>query len=347
MKKVIQNLIMILCIIVFVFFGYKIYNYNKEENEQEKLRDDLIEGAIIKNILDNQISDGTASNKLPIEIDFSVLKNKNKDIVAWLYSEGTPINYPIAQSKDNDYYLRRLLNGKYNQAGTIFMDYRNNSNFEDFNTIVYGHNMKNDTMFGTLTNYEKQDYFNEHKNMYLFTENKNFKIELFAGYVTSSENDIYNFPKNSDTNENLIKMAKEKSTFKSDVEVNSYDKIITLSTCSYDYEDARYVLFGVLKDVNSVETTLGKIKLNSVDGDNNPVSGSRFELLDTTGKSYGSVVAGDSGIITFYKVPEGEYILKQIETNSEYKSEEISKNVTVKAGETAEVTFVNLPIKNI
>lgn len=346
MKKVIQNLIMILCIIVFVFFGYKIYNYNKEENELEKLRDDLIEGAIIKNVPENQISEGMEGTKLPIEIDFSVLKSKNKDIVAWLYSEGTPINYPIAQSNDNDYYLRRLLNGKYNQAGTIFMDYRNNSNFNDFNTIIYGHNMKNDTMFGSLINYEKQDYFNEHKNMYLFTEHKNFKIELFAGYITSSESDIYNFPKSSDTNEKLIKMAKGKSTFKSDVEVNSYDKIITLSTCSYDYEDARYVLFGVLRDVNSVETTLGKIKLNSVDGDNNPVSESRFELLDTTGKSYGSVVAGDSGIITFYKVPEGEYILKQIETNSKYRSEEISKNVTVKAGETVEVTFVNSLIKN-
>ena len=337
MKKVIQNLIMILCIIVFVFFGYKIYNYNKEENELEKLRDDLIEGAIIKNVPENQISEGMEGTKLPIEIDFSVLKSKNKDIVAWLYSEGTPINYPIAQSNDNDYYLRRLLNGKYNQAGTIFMD---------FNTIIYGHNMKKDTMFGSLINYEKQDYFNEHKNMYLFTEHKNFKIELFAGYITSSESDIYNFPKSSDTNEKLIKMAKGKSTFKSDVEVNSYDKIITLSTCSYDYEDARYVLFGVLRDVNSVETTLGKIKLNSVDGDNNPVSESRFELLDTTGKSYGSVVAGDSGIITFYKVPEGEYILKQIETNSKYRSEEISKNVTVKAGETVEVTFVNSLIKN-
>lgn len=85
--------------------------------------------------------------------------------------------------------------------------------------------------------------------MYLFTENKNFKIELFAGYITSSENDIYNFPKSIDTNGKLIKKAKEKSTFKSDVEVNNDDKIITLSTCSYDYEDARYVLLGVLRDV--------------------------------------------------------------------------------------------------
>ena len=249
MGKWIQNFIMILCIIVFIFFGYKIYNYNKEEKEQEGLRDNLIEEAIIKNIPNNQPNDEKENNKLPIEIDFDVLKNKNKDIVAWIYSEETPINYPIAQSRDNDYYLRRLLDGTYNQSGTIFIDYKNNNNFEDYNTIIYGHNMKNDTMFGTLTNYKKQEYFNEHQNMYLFTENKTFKIELFAGYTTSSESDIYNFPKSIDSNKKLIKTAMEKSTFKSDVEVNSDDKIITLSTCSYDYENARYVLLGVLRDI--------------------------------------------------------------------------------------------------
>lgn len=249
MKKVIQNLIMILCIVTFAFFGYKIHNYNKEEKKQEKLRDDLIESAIIKSGTESQVNDETQSSELPIEIDFNKLKSKNKDIVAWIYSEGTPINYPIAQSKDNDYYLRRLLDGTYNQNGTIFLDYRNNENFEDYNTIIYGHNMKNDAMFGTITNYEKQEYFNEHKNMYLFTENKNFKIKIFAGYTTSSENDIYNFPKSIETNKELIKTAKEKSTLKSDVEVNNDDKIITLSTCSYDFEDARYVLFGILKNI--------------------------------------------------------------------------------------------------
>ena len=249
MKKIIQNIIIIICFCSFCFFSYKIYNYNKEEREQEKLKDNLIETVVTNTSQDNKEDNESSKNKLPIEINFEALKNKNKDIIAWLYSEGTPINYPVVQAKDNDYYLRRLLDGTYNQSGTIFMDYKNNSNFEDYNTIIYGHNMKNDTMFGTLTNYKKQEYFNEHQNMYLFTENKNFKIELFAGYITSSESDIYNFPKDMNSNEKLIKTAKEKSTFKSDVEVNSDDKIITLSTCSYDYENARYVLLGVLRDI--------------------------------------------------------------------------------------------------
>lgn len=249
MKKIVQNLIMMICLCSFCFFAYRIYNYNKEEKEQEKLRDTLIENAIIIPSQEEEVNDEVLDKKLPIEVNFEVLKTENKDIVAWLYSEGTPINYPVAQAKNNDYYLRRLLDGTYNQAGTIFMDYKNSSDFEDYNTIIYGHNMKNDTMFGTLINYKNQEYFNEHKEMYLFTENKNFKIELFAGYITSSESDIYNLPKNSSTNENLVKTAMKKSTFKSEIEVSKEDRIITLSTCSYDFENARYVLLGRLKEI--------------------------------------------------------------------------------------------------
>ena len=245
MKKIILNLIMILCVVSFAFFGYKIYNYKKEEKKQEEIRDNLIENAIT---ISTQENNETENINPHMEINFDILKSKNKDIVAWIYSEGTPINYPVVQSKDNDYYLRRLLDGTYNQGGTIFMDSRNNRNFEDYNTIIYGHNMKNNTMFGTLINYKKQEYFNEHPYIYLFTESKKYKIELFAGYVTSSKNDIYNFPQNINTNEKLIKTAKEKSTFKSNTNVISEDKIITFSTCSYDFEDARYVLLGVAKD---------------------------------------------------------------------------------------------------
>ena len=129
------------------------------------------------------------------------------------------------------------------------MDYRNNKDFNDFNTIVYGHNMKNDRMFGTLTNYENQNYYNEHKEMFLYTEKEKFKIEIFAGFITSSESDIYYFPKTSTTNEKLIDFAEKNSTFKSNINVSNEDKIITLSTCSYNFENARYVVLGILKKI--------------------------------------------------------------------------------------------------
>ena len=249
MKKIVQNLIIIICLCSFSFFAYKLYIYNKEEKQQEKLRDSLLKTAITNNVQSGQQNNTDIQEQIPINIDFNTLKKVNKDIVAWIYSEGTPINYPIAQANDNEYYLRRLLDKTYNPSGTIFIDCKNNSDFEDYNTIIYGHNMKNDTMFGTLTNYKKQEYFNEHPDMYLFTENKNLKIELFAGDITTSESDMYSFPKTSETNEKLIKTAMNNSTFKSQTEVKQENKIVTLSTCSYDFENARYVLLGILKEI--------------------------------------------------------------------------------------------------
>ena len=250
MKKILQNLIIIGCLFAFCFFAYKIYNYYKEEDKQKNLNDNLIEVAVKETEQEDSENEDDDKIKLPINVDFKVLKNQNQDIIAWLYSQDTPINYPIVQANDNDYYLRRLIDGTYNQAGTLFIDYRNNSDFNDYKTIVYGHNMKNETMFGTLTNYTNQEYYDKHKEMYLLTENKNFKIELVAGFTTTREGDIYTVTTTRNTNENLLKTAISKSTFKSEAEVTSQDKVLVLSTCSYDFENARYVLLGVLREID-------------------------------------------------------------------------------------------------
>ena len=249
MKKILQNLIIIGCLFAFCFFAYKIYNYYKEEDKQKNLNDNLIEVAVKETEQEDSENEDDDKIKLPINVDFKVLKSQNQDIIAWLYSQDTPINYPIVQANDNDYYLRRLIDGTYNQAGTIFMDYKNSNDFSDFNTIIYGHNMKNDSMFGSLTKYENQNYYDEHKEMFLYTENKKFIIKIFAGFITSSESDIYGYPKTSNTNKKLIDNAIKKSTFISDVDVSCEDKIITLSTCSYNFENARYILLGVLKEL--------------------------------------------------------------------------------------------------
>ena len=244
MKKIIYNILIIISLCSFIFFGYKIYSYIKDEKAQKELNKSIIESAItINDDIDIE------NDESPMKIDFKALKEQNKDIVAWIYSDGTEINYPIVQAKDNDYYLRRMLNGSYNVAGTLFMDYRNKSDFTDYNTTIFGHNMKNGTMFGSIPKYQKQDYYDEHKEIYLFTEDKNYVIELFAGYTTSSESDIYKFPKTTKTNEKLIKTAIKNSTFKSEIKPQETDKIITLSTCTYSFENARYVLLGVLKEI--------------------------------------------------------------------------------------------------
>lgn len=249
MKKFISAILIILFICVFCYSTYNIIKYVMDEKEQESLNDDLTQSAIkitlvpdeeSENVEDDANTEGTNE----FSVDFEYLKSQNKDIVAWIYSEGTPINYPVVQGKDNDYYLRRLINGKYNQSGTLFVDYKNKGDFSDLNTIIYGHNMKNDSMFGTIINYKKQEYFDSHKEIDLFTENANYKIKLYAGLTIDGNSNLYNI---TNSNKEFIKL-KDKSDFKSDVIPNEDDKIVMLSTCSYDYELARYVLLGVLEE---------------------------------------------------------------------------------------------------
>lgn len=246
MKKIIKIILLVICLCVFIISTYNIYKYLTEENANKKLNNNLIEKAIVETKNDNIDNTEDKKNILPISVNFSVLKQENEDIVGWIYSEDSPINYPVVQSDDNNYYLRRLINGTYNTAGSIFMDYRNNSNLENNNTILYGHNMKNNTMFGTLLKYKEQEYYDNHKIMYYFTQKKNYVIELFTGYTISVESDIYDL---SIIDNNKLEELISKSDFKSDVKIKAEDKKITLSTCAYEYDGARYIVMGVLHEI--------------------------------------------------------------------------------------------------
>ena len=183
----------------------------------------------------------------PISVNFDLLLAENSDVVGWLYCEGTPINYPVMRSLDNEDYLHRDLNGKYLYAGSLFADYRCSAVGTDGNYIIYGHNMKNDTMFGTLDEYKRQAYYDEHPVLYYLTPECSYKLELFAGLVTKSDSEIYSvqFP-NTEAFEAFLQNLQENSTFRSDVAVTGEDRIVTLSTCSYEFNNARYTVFGKL-----------------------------------------------------------------------------------------------------
>ena len=178
----------------------------------------------------------------PISIDFDALKQENNDIVGWIYCPDTPINYPVVKGKDNNQYLRTDLKGKYLVSGTIFTDYRNGEIGEDHNYIVYGHNMKNATMFGTLVKYKEQSYYDAHPVLYFLTPEANYIIELSAGAVVKRDSDIYQPTPKDTTVANITAI----STFNSNVELTKEDAVITLSTCSYEFSNARYIVIGKL-----------------------------------------------------------------------------------------------------
>ena len=180
-------------------------------------------------------------------IDFDALHAINPNAVAWLYSPGTVIDYPIVRATDYDYYLHRLPDGTYNSNGTLFIDY-NWTDFSDKLTVVYGHNMKSGRMFGSLTNYKKQDYFEAHQYLYLYTEDgEKHRIDLLYGCVIGAgqwRDRAFMFDVNMDA---LLAYAEYNTTFKSKTQYNESDRIIALSTCSYEFDNARYVLLGVLQ----------------------------------------------------------------------------------------------------
>lgn len=197
----------------------------------------------------NAISDTeNAADGVPESINFESLKEINDDAVAWIYSPDTVINYVIAQTYDNDYYLHKKLDGSYASGGTLFADYHASGDFSDWNTLIYGHHMKDGSMFASIMNYEDQDYYEEHPVMYLYTPGMRYKMELIAGYTTDTADLVYQGVNSKMGRNTLLTYALERSDFKTDVAVDedSSDRLVTLSTCSYVYNDARYVLIGRL-----------------------------------------------------------------------------------------------------
>ena len=179
--------------------------------------------------------------------DFDSLRDINPDAAAWLYCPDTLIDYPVMRAADYNYYLHHLPDGSYNENGTIFIDY-NWKGFSDGLTVLYGHNMKSGQMFGSLANYKKQPYFDEHPYLYLYTPNDgNFRIELLYGCVVSAgqwRERAFMFEENLDA---FLTYAAHNTTFNSGASYTRGDRVIALSTCSYEFDDARYVVVGALR----------------------------------------------------------------------------------------------------
>lgn len=168
-------------------------------------------------------------------VDFEKLKEKNSDIVAWLKVKGTNIETTVVKSTNNDYYLTHNFNKEYNSAGWIFADYKNKVDGTDKNIVIYGHNMRDDSMFGSLKWVINEDWYNNEDNKYitLITENETQVYEVFSVYQIEKE-DYYiqtNFNTEKEFN-TFAQTIKKRSKKDFNVDVNENDNILTLSTCA-------------------------------------------------------------------------------------------------------------------
>ena len=167
----------------------------------------------------------------------------NQDVVGWISVPNTVIDYPVVQAEDNDYYLRRDIHGKRANAGTIYMDYRSDAQSKDNNTILYGHHMRNGSMFKDLVKYKQEEFFLQNDDIRFDTLFDEIKWEVFSVYITEADFPYTQTTFASDEDYlDFLDKIKGKSMFEKEMTLSKEDQILTLSTCTYEYDDARFVV---------------------------------------------------------------------------------------------------------
>lgn len=223
----------------------EIIKVNQKKTEEENPLDVIEPG-------DEDLTTTTTTTTTVYDIQyekvFSTLQEINKDTIGWLTVNNTRIDYPVVQAKDNDYYLRRDYYQNKNRHGWIFMDYRNNPDELNENTIIYGHNLANQTMFGTLRYALNSYWYKKSANQIITfnTPNENMKFQIFSIYTIPTTNDYLDitFP-TTDAYQAYIDLVKGRSIYDFNIEVTTGDKILTLSTCA-NGNDKRLVIHAKL-----------------------------------------------------------------------------------------------------
>ena len=254
MKKKIYKALAILCSCAFAIGAYQLISTYHNYSESDKMYDNIKDVLVSANDQEHIEVSGPekAADQVPIKVNFEELKAINEDVVGWVYSEDSNINYPILQGDDNLYYLHNAVNNTLNRAGSIYMDANNSPDFTDANTIIYGHNLSNNSMFSSLDQYMSPTYFNGHRNVYILTEDKNYRVDIFSGYMTNPTSKTFTI--NFDSPEqymDYLKYTWASSDVKcGDVPMTEDDNIVTLATCSNSGNNVRYVVHGKLVELD-------------------------------------------------------------------------------------------------
>lgn len=223
-------IVLLACTVAMFVSGFHILKWVKENRQSKKLK--------------NNITNTVKSEDENLIVDFIKLKEENVNTVAWIKLKGTNIEYPIVKGKDNSFYLTHSFDDDYNSAGWIFADYKNKFDGTDKHIVIYGHNRRDGSMFGTLKNVLDKKWCNNKDNRHItfVTEKGNLVYEVFSVYKIKNE-DYYittRFNSNDEFKE-FINTLKDRSIYNFGIDVQKTDKILTLSTCA-DNSKYRIVL---------------------------------------------------------------------------------------------------------
>lgn len=241
-SNIVSNIILVIAIVVFAVSAYKLYGifseYNKGDKEYQKIQDLVI---------NTEKKDDTKEEAF--SVDFEKLLEMNSDVVGWIrFDEPSEINYPVVQGRDNEEYLKRTFEANTNKLGTLFVDVNNPGDFSGRNTFIYGHNMKNGSMFAQLLKYKDDSFYKEHPYFYIYTpDGKVRTYEIFSAGVVKDTSDSYIMDYADDAAfQTYVDYIKQQSAYPTSAEVTTASKIVSLSTCTNVRDDERFLVHGVM-----------------------------------------------------------------------------------------------------
>ena len=241
-SNIVSNIILVIAIVVFAVSAYKLYGifseYNKGDKEYQKIQDLVI---------NTEKKDDTKEEAF--SVDFEKLLEMNSDVVGWIrFDEPSEINYPVVQGRDNEEYLKRTFEANTNKLGTLFVDVNNPGDFSGRNTFIYGHNMKNGSMFAQLLKYKDDSFYKEHPYFYIYTpDGKVRTYEIFSAGVVKDTSDSYIMDYADDAAfQTYIDYITQQSAYPTSAEVTTASKIVSLSTCTNVRDDERFLVHGVM-----------------------------------------------------------------------------------------------------
>lgn len=240
-KNIIRTIAIIICFSIiganlfYIFFRGAQYHESRQEYKK------MEEAAVTKR------EDGQDPEKedeqCPIDVDLDALQAQNPDIVGWIYQEDSPISYPVLKAEDNDTYLHMTAGKTHNYSGSIFMDCRNSEKLTDLCTLIYGHHMRDGSMFASLHDYTKEGYLDGHRYFWYLTKDSVFRLDFYSAVIEDASSPLYSlFPKEG----SLLAWAKalegRAEITNTDIDIGKVTKLVILSTCTYERKGVRYIV---------------------------------------------------------------------------------------------------------
>lgn len=244
--SLLSNIILVIALCVFVYAGYNLWQIFAEYNEGSSEYKSIIDEVIIERV--PIAEDGEVEQDVIFEVDFDKLKEMNSDAIGWIrFEEPERISYPVVLGVDNEKYLTTTFEGNKNAAGALFIDMINNENFNDRNTFIYGHNMKDGSMFGQLRKYKQLDFCKENPYFYIYTpDGREMKYEIFSVAIVDDPCDSYIKQYADDAAfESYLNHIKSVALYNTGATVNKDSKIVSLSTCTNVTETQRLLVHAV------------------------------------------------------------------------------------------------------